>query len=48
MKVALVEAVGLVGLESIVVCGRSRSIVKLRLVGVSTFAAASVARTRIV
>ena len=48
VKVALVEAVGLVGLESMVVCGAARSIVKLRLVGASTLAAASVARRRIV
>ena len=48
VKLALVEAVGFVGLESMVVSGGSRSIVKLRLDGVSTFAAASVARTRMV
>jgi hypothetical protein len=40
VKLALVEAVGFAGLESIVVCGATRSIVKLRLAGVSTFPAA--------
>ena len=48
VNVALVEAVGFAGLESMVVSGGSRSIVKLRLSGVWTLAAASVARTRIV
>ena len=48
VKVALVEAVGFAGFESIVVCGAARSIVKLRLEGVSTLPAASVARTLMV
>ncbi len=48
VKEALVEAVGFAGLELIVVCGAARSIVNDQLLGVSTFPAASVARTRIV
>ena len=45
---AALEPVGFVGLELIVVWGAARSIVKVRLIGVSTFASASVPRTRIV
>ncbi len=48
LKVAPAELVGFAGDESIVVCGAVRSIVKLRLLGVSTFPATSVPRTRIV
>ena len=48
LKVAPVALVGFVGFESIVVCGAVRSIVKVRLDGVSTLPATSVARTRIV
>ena len=42
------EAVGFGGLESIVVCGAARSIVNVRVEGVSTLPATSVARTRTV
>ncbi len=48
LKVAPVALVGFAGEESIVVCGAVRSIVKVRLLGVSTLPAASVARTRMV
>ncbi len=47
-KSASVEAVGSAGLESMVVCGAARSIVNVRLAGVSVLAAASSARTRTV
>ena len=47
-KLALVEAVGSEGLESIVVCGAARSIVKVRVEGDSTLPEMSVARTRTV
>ena len=47
-KSALVEAVGSAGLELMVVSGASRSIVNVRLAGVSTLPATSVARTRAV
>ena len=47
-KSALVEAVGSAGLESIVVSGASRSIVNVRLDGVSVLATSSTARTRTV
>jgi hypothetical protein len=48
VKAADVEAVGSVGFEPIVVWGGVVSIVNVRLVGVWTFAATSVARTRTV
>jgi hypothetical protein len=48
LNVAPAEAVGFEGEESIVVCGAARSIVKVRLFGVSTLPATSVARTRTV
>ena len=47
-KLAPVEAVGSAGLESIVVCGAARSIVNVRVDGLSTLPATSVARTRTV
>ncbi len=47
-KLAEVEPVGFVGFESMVVCGAARSIVNVRLEGVSTLPALSVARTRTV
>ena len=48
VKLAEVELVGFDGFVSIVVCGAVVSIVNVRLDGVSTLAAASVARTRTV
>ena len=48
LKVAPVALVGFDGEESIVVCGAVRSIVKVRLFGVSTLPATSVERTRTV
>ena len=47
-KLALVEAVGSVGLMSIVVCGAVVSKVKVRVEGVSVLATESRARTRTV
>ena len=48
VKVAAFDPLGFVGLESIVVCGAARSIVNVRVEGVSTLPATSVARTRTV
>ena len=48
LKLAPFEPVGFVGLESIVVCGAVRSIVNVRVAGVSLFEALSTARTRAV
>ena len=48
VKPAEVELVWLAGLESIVVCGAARSIVKVRLDGASVLPTASTARTRTV
>jgi hypothetical protein len=48
VKSASAELVGSPGFESIVVCGAVVSTVNVRLTGVWTFPAASVARTRTV